>query len=70
MAIGANLGGDFQWTSNGVDLRVFKSDVSNWNTETNPWNPTFLSDISSAGYTMFRFMDWGSINWSRETSWS
>ncbi len=70
MAIGANLGGDYTWTSDGSDLKIFKSNVANWATETDPWNPAFLSDINNSSYKMFRFMDWGSINWSRETTWS
>lgn len=70
MAVGANLTGDYQWTSDGTDGRVFNPNVANWSTVTDPWNPAFLADINGTGYKALRFMDWNSTNWSKQTTWA
>lgn len=70
MAMGVNLNGDYQWSADGSDLKIFKTGISNWSTETNPWNPAFLSEVNISAYKMLRFMDWNSTNWSRQTTWS
>lgn len=42
----------------------------NWATTTNPWNPTFISELQDAKIKCLRFMDWNVTNNSCVTSWS
>lgn len=74
MAVGVNLTGDMTWISSGTPARVFKEGM-NWSGVTNPftadvWDPAFIADINSTKYTMIRFMDWMSTNWSSLEHWS
>lgn len=42
----------------------------NWATTTNPWNPTFISELQQARIKCLRFMDWNVINNSCVVTWS
>lgn len=56
------------WGSNG--WREYFKDGLDWNTTTDPWNPTFISDLQNIGYKAIRFMDWGPTNGSTLVNWS
>jgi hypothetical protein len=55
---------NIQW---GIRDDVFKPN-QNWSTTTDPWNPTFIQEISS--FKTLRFMDWVPTNGSSVTSWN
>ena len=42
----------------------------NWSTTTNPWNPTFISELQQAKIKTLRFMDWNNINDCSARNWS
>lgn len=42
----------------------------NWATTTNPWNPTFISELQEAKIKTLRFMDWNNTNASSVINWS
>lgn len=42
----------------------------NWATTTNPWNPTFISELQAARIKCLRFMDWNVINNSCVVTWN
>jgi len=66
MVIGANFWNK-GWGAGWADY--FASGV-NWSTTTNPWNPTFLSDLNTIHYKVLRFMDWGETNGCTFVNWS
>ncbi|MGE5559015.1 MAG: hypothetical protein ACM3WV_10470, partial [Bacillota bacterium] len=66
MTIGANFW-NIEWGYGWSDY--FASGVD-WSTTTNPWNPTFISEMQAIGYKCLRFMDWVPTNGSNVTSWS
>lgn len=53
----------------GPEYNYFTTNV-NWATTTNPWNPTFISELEQAKVHCLRFMDWGCTNSSLVTLWS
>jgi hypothetical protein len=42
----------------------------NWATTTNPWNPTFISELQAARIKCLRFMDWVVVNNSCVVTWN
>ena len=64
MIVGTNHSGDAQWNSAGLNTRLFRTGITNWGAESNPWDSTTLSDLSAGNYKVTRFMDWQSTNWS------
>ena len=72
MSVGFNFW-NISWggsvTGNGSEYNYFTTGV-NWATTTNPWNPTFISELQQAKARCLRFMDWGCVNSSLVTTWS
>jgi hypothetical protein len=72
MSMGFNIQ-DIGWgsASGGAqpEYNYFATNV-NWSTTTNPWNPTFLAELTQAKAHCLRYMDWGQTNGSDVTAWS
>jgi hypothetical protein len=72
MTMGANfwnLGWGSAVGGAGPEYNYFAANV-NWPATTNPWNPTFISELQQAKIHCLRFMDWGCVNSSLVTAWS
>jgi hypothetical protein len=72
MSVGANLWRvDWGSASGGAqpEYNYFASGV-NWTTTTNPWNPTFISELQQANIKCLRFMDWGPTNGNQVVTWN
>ncbi|MGE5557271.1 MAG: hypothetical protein ACM3WV_01525, partial [Bacillota bacterium] len=63
---GSWMGTNF-WNIQWQARNEFKAGV-NWSTTTDPWNPTFISEMQ--GMKVIRPMDWVPTNGSSVTSWS
>ncbi len=50
-------------------LNFFVSGV-NWSSTSNPWNPTFISELQQAQIKTLRFMDWNNTNDISARNWS
>ena len=72
MSVGFNFQ-DIGWgsASGGAqpEYNYFATNV-NWSATTNPWNPTFISELQQAKAHCLRYMDWGETNGSDVTTWS
>ena len=72
MTVGANFW-RIDWgagVAGGPSWSLYFQDGVNWATTTNPWNPTFISELQQAKIKCLRFMDWGITNGSNVSSWS
>jgi hypothetical protein len=67
MTVGCNFW-RIDWGAGGWE-HYFASGV-NWSTTTNPWNPTFVSELQTAKMKCLRFMDWVITNGSAVQNWS
>jgi len=72
MSMGFNLwalGWDSSTSGLGPEYNYFAPSI-NWTTTTNPWNPTFISELEQAKPHCLRFMDWGVTKNSGVTKWN
>ncbi|MEI8341456.1 MAG: carbohydrate binding domain-containing protein, partial [Verrucomicrobiota bacterium] len=65
MSVGANF-----WNIGWEGWQDYFASGVNWATTTNPWNPTLISELTTAKYKCLRFMDWGMTNNSNVSTWS
>ncbi len=64
---GMKIGTNFWHLGWGIWDAVMKPDVD-FATTTDPWNPAFLAEVEH--YRVLRFMDFGQVNRTTETTWS